>query len=52
MDFGGYFTPGWVDINNEENVEEDLQGLSRIKKFLRLEVAVIDDFFNINESKG
>ncbi len=37
VDFGGSYTPGWVDADKMETIEGDLQGLSRIKEHLRLD---------------
>ncbi|KAL8838123.1 MAG: hypothetical protein Q9170_002264 [Blastenia crenularia] len=34
IDFGGSYTPGWVDKDKLETVEGDLQGLLAIKRFL------------------
>lgn len=34
IDFGGSYTPGWVDKDKMETVEGDLQGLWTIKHFL------------------
>ncbi|CAG8980096.1 hypothetical protein HYALB_00012562 [Hymenoscyphus albidus] len=34
IDFGGSYTPGWVDKEKCETVEGDLQGIERIKSFL------------------
>lgn len=34
IDFGGSFTPGWVDQENLETIAGDLQALSKIKKHL------------------
>jgi Lipopolysaccharide kinase (Kdo/WaaP) family len=36
VDFGGGSTRGWVDFENMETKEGDLQGLAEFKKFLRL----------------
>ncbi|KAJ4307346.1 hypothetical protein N0V88_000729 [Collariella sp. IMI 366227] len=34
IDFGGSYTPGWVDADKRETVEGDLQGLQRIHEWL------------------
>lgn len=34
IDFGGSYTPGWVDEKLMETVEGDLQGLSKIINFI------------------
>ncbi|KAK4182425.1 hypothetical protein QBC35DRAFT_547765 [Podospora australis] len=34
IDFGGSYTQGWVDKENQETVEGDLQGLQRIENWL------------------
>jgi hypothetical protein len=34
IDFGGSYTPGWVDEDKQETVEGDLQGVRRIVKWL------------------
>lgn len=34
VDFGGGFTPGWVEQEKSNSMEGDLQGLERIRKFL------------------
>jgi tRNA A-37 threonylcarbamoyl transferase component Bud32 len=36
IDFGGGMTDGWVDDENMETKEGDLQGLARFKEFLDL----------------
>jgi len=35
IDFGGGFTPGWVDRENDDTVRGDLQGFERIISFMR-----------------
>ncbi|KAH6716061.1 hypothetical protein BKA61DRAFT_515521 [Leptodontidium sp. MPI-SDFR-AT-0119] len=37
IDFGGSYTFGWVDEDNMNTVEGDLQGLQRIKEHLQIE---------------
>ncbi|KAJ0427138.1 hypothetical protein BJY00DRAFT_307117 [Aspergillus carlsbadensis] len=34
VDFGGGFTPGWVEREEANSLQEDLQGLERIRRFL------------------
>lgn len=34
IDFDGSYTPGWVDEENQETVEGDLQGVQRIENWL------------------
>ncbi|PYI29802.1 hypothetical protein BP00DRAFT_427061 [Aspergillus indologenus CBS 114.80] len=34
VDFGGGYTPGWVERENSNSTEGDLQGLERIRQFL------------------
>jgi serine/threonine protein kinase len=34
IDFGGSYTPGWVDEDKQETVEGDLQGVQRIVDWL------------------
>ncbi|KAI8953091.1 hypothetical protein F4801DRAFT_538420 [Xylaria longipes] len=34
VDFGGSYTPGWVEEDSMETVEGDLQGVERIEKYL------------------
>jgi tRNA A-37 threonylcarbamoyl transferase component Bud32 len=36
IDFGGGMTDGWVDNENMETKEGDLQGLAQFKEFLNL----------------
>lgn len=36
IDFGGGFTHGWIDGEKMETKEGDLQGLAKLKRFLKL----------------
>ncbi|KAG9782535.1 hypothetical protein ABEF95_013168 [Exophiala dermatitidis] len=45
IDFGGGYTVGWVDEELRETVAGDLQGLARIKEYLKLtEDGVLDTY--------
>jgi tRNA A-37 threonylcarbamoyl transferase component Bud32 len=39
IDFGGGYTAGWIDKDQSNSMERDLQGLKRIVKYLSEEVS-------------